>query len=1008
MPMSGGLKMRIALLLVLMVTALVGFVFGRQDVRAPAVTEIDPAPATVYLSDLHWESASTGWIALADDNLPKLDNSFLNNPIAIGGKSYEKGVGTYPLSEISYSLDGKYRLLEADLGVDESVPAGQGSVVFKAFLDDVLAYESGTLRSGSPAVSLHLPVEGIGKMRLVVEDAGDGSSLDYADWANARFTVSPAPSFQPPPELRKMLDSSREERQQGRNRDWETARQQLSQEVGSISRAFDGAAPPGSEAVASFDTDRSVIVLANDKMGITLGYGGERHGLMSVVDLDAQMLVAGDTTPSLTVADMSTVMLSSQTEPAGGEGYLFRRVEDPALGPGMVVSADYKVPETGLVITTRITLFDSSSFFTYQLELREASPDVAVRKFCYFDPQGGGVFPIGEDSVYLTDYSLMRRAEIHDDSILRQELVGLGKPVLLYNRALSRGLVMAVIDEVSDPAHFSLRLDTGRVSARLGFEHPVPEDVRATTIQTSPRLFIQVAPGSRTEQVTAQFRSVMAALYPQPKIPDWMKYQWGSWYVYYMNYDEEKIRDQVDYIDRNLSDLGPWNILLDAGWYVAEGRPNSTWEVDKEKFPNGLRSLVDYAHSKNIKVVLYFSAPYLDSREREGNWLGLRGFIEEHPDWVIPLQSDSSGASYVYDFTNPKLVQYMRQLISDFFLVYDVDGIKIDGLGQAEGEQLSVEERDTFGDVNKIRMFTMDLYRLIYDEATKAKKDVYIESGWEIPNFAAQFAHTFRYGDEFPAFENRYPAGGLLEHIDYAALQRAMLGQRPNMGMVWGGPEAQGMIRQWFEAALAMGTQMTVSTDLTHLSSRDLSALRAVLVHYNAFQGDTRVLGVPFVHSFANTTEGITYLGAVNRSRETKEQSFRLSDYGLDPTREYLLYDMTGSKYSKVIGGFSTSIEGNSFRLFLLRDTPGLVSTNSSFQAESAPGSLRLSLNGPSSITGFAQIYVPNPTSVRLDGKELERSTLLVAGSSYQYEPSTGILRVRYSHRRPHTLEVGY
>ena len=55
MPMSGGLKMRIALLLVLTVTALVGFVLGRQDVRAPAVTEIDPAPATVYLSDLHWE-----------------------------------------------------------------------------------------------------------------------------------------------------------------------------------------------------------------------------------------------------------------------------------------------------------------------------------------------------------------------------------------------------------------------------------------------------------------------------------------------------------------------------------------------------------------------------------------------------------------------------------------------------------------------------------------------------------------------------------------------------------------------------------------------------------------------------------------------------------------------------------------------------------------------------------------------------------------------------------------
>ncbi len=1000
--------MRIALLVVLLATGLSGFALGKQDVRPFHIfVEPGPAPAMVFLSDLHWDSASTGWVALGDENLPRLDNSFVNTPLAIGGESYEKGIGTFPLSEITYSLDGKYSLFEADLGVDEAVPSGRGSVIFKVFLDDVLVYDSGILHSGSAPVPMRLSVEGISRMRLVVEDSGDGSSLDYADWGNARLTLASKPGLQPPAGLRELLDSSMVQRMEGRNSDWAVVRHQLDQEMGSILRASGGGMPIGSPARAAFDPERKVIVLANDKTGITLGYGGERHGLLSVVDIDAGMLVAGGTTASLGVANRGTVVLSKQTEPVAG-GYSFRRIESPGLGTGLEVSADYQVPETGLVITPRIALYDSGSYFTYQLELREASPEVAVRTFSFFDPTAGGYFAIGEDSVYLTDYSLMRRAEIRDDAIHHQEMVGLGKPVVIYNRALSRGLVMAVIDEVSDPAHFSVRLDPGRVAAQLGFQHQVPEDVRATTIQTSPRLFFQVAPGPRLGQVTTQFRKVMSDLYPQPKIPDWVKYQWGSWYAFYMNYDEATIQQQIDYIAENLSDLGPWSILLDAGWYVAEGRPGSSWEVDTDKFPGGLRPIVDYAHSKNIKVVLYFSAPYLDDREREGNWLGLRGFIEEHPDWVIPLQSDSSGASYVYDFTNPELVQYMRRLISDFFLVYDVDGIKIDGLGQAEGEQLAVEERDVFGDVNKIRMFTMDIYRLVYEEATKAKKDVYIESGWSIPNYATQFAHTFRYGDEFPAMENRYPAGGLLEHIDYAALQKAVLGQRPNMGMAWGGPEAQPMIRQWFEAALAMGAQMTISTDLTHLSARDLSALRSVLVHYNAFQGDTRIQGVPFVQSFANTVDGMTYLGAVNRGREPKAMTFRLSDYGLDPNRQYLLYDVAGNKYSSVRGSFTVNMSGSSFRLFMLRDTPGLVMTNSSYQVASGLGSLRLSLDGPSTIAGFAQIFVPNPISVRLDGKELEKSSRLTLGTSYQYEPSTGILRVRYSHRRPHTLEVRY
>ena len=965
---------------------------------------VETPGGVVYLSDLRWDWATTGWVALADDNLPKLDSSFINTPITIGSRGYDKGIGTFPLSEIVYLLDGRFRSFQADVGVDGAVPPGKGSVVFRIFLDDVLAYDSGLVQSGADPIPLEIPVVGVTRMRLVVEDAGDGSTLDYADWADARLTAANGDPSPADPRL----ESARAERKRERAIDLSAVQKRSEQEIGELARLSSDPSAK-TQAVAVFDPDRRRFVLSNGRLALTLGYGGERHGLLNVIDLEARRMVAYDTTPSVTMAGRDTLALSRHTTAASEGGYRFRQVDDPVLGRGAEVEVDFPASEGDLAVTARIALFDEGSYFTYQLELRETEPEAVVRRFSFFDPDQGGRLLVGEDALYLTDYSLMRRAEVRDDAILRQELIGVGKPLLLYSRALSRGVLTAVIDEVPDPAHFSLLLEPGRVGGRFGLDYPVPDDARATRIQTSPRLFFQVTTGGGLQQASQEYRRVMAGLYPQPPMPDWVKYQWGSWYVYYMNYDEEAIRRQVDYIAENLSDLGSWSILLDAGWYVAEGRPGSSWDqVDEDKFPSGLRALVDYAHSRGMRVILYFSAPYLDDREGEGNWLGLRGFVEQHPDWLIPLQSDGSGASYVYDFTNPELVEYVRGLISSFFTMYDVDGIKIDGLGQAEGEQLAAEERDSFGDVNKIRMFTMDIYRLVYEEAKKSGKDVYIESGWAIPGFATQFAHTFRYGDEFPAFQHRYPTGGLLEHIDYATLQKAVLGQRPNMGMVWGGPESQEMIRLWFEAALAMGTQMTISTDLTRLSTRDLGSLRAVLVHYNAFQGDTRFVGMPFAQSFATTCGGITYLGALNRGGEAMDASFKLSDYGLDPEREYLMYDVSSNRYAKVRGSFAVKLAGSSFRLFLLRDTPGVVWTNSSFEVEAGPRSLTVRLSGPEAIAGFAHLYLPKPETVRLDGRELERSARPEPGSSYSYDEATGVLRLRYSHNRPLTLEVAY
>jgi alpha-galactosidase len=67
---------------------------------------------------------------------------------------------------------------------------------------------------------------------------------------------------------------------------------------------------------------------------------------------------------------------------------------------------------------------------------------------------------------------------------------------------------------------------------------------------------------------------------------------------------------------------------MDAGWYPCE--PNGwwktgTWEVDKRRFPNGLREVSDHAHDKKVKTILWFEP----ERVHPGTWLH-----EKHRDWL--------------------------------------------------------------------------------------------------------------------------------------------------------------------------------------------------------------------------------------------------------------------------------------------------------------------------------------------------------------------------------------
>jgi alpha-galactosidase len=111
------------------------------------------------------------------------------NPLSVGGKRYEHGVGTHAVSTLRIGLGGKAERFTATVGVDDEI-GKQGSVTFKISGDGKVLWESGVLRGGDPGKEVSVELRGVKTLILSAGDAGDGMNYDHADWADAKIVMT--------------------------------------------------------------------------------------------------------------------------------------------------------------------------------------------------------------------------------------------------------------------------------------------------------------------------------------------------------------------------------------------------------------------------------------------------------------------------------------------------------------------------------------------------------------------------------------------------------------------------------------------------------------------------------------------------------------------------------------------------------------------------------------------------------------------------------------------------
>ncbi len=141
-----------------------------------------------------------------------------------------------------------------------------------------------------------------------------------------------------------------------------------------------------------------------------------------------------------------------------------------------------------------------------------------------------------------------------------------------------------------------------------------------------------------------------------------------SWYNHYQNINEKLIMDSLDSLDSR------FNLFqIDDGYeeYVGD------WlNVDKNKFPNGLKPIVDKIHNKGFKAGIWL-APFVVEEKSQ--------IYNEHKDWVMkvdgnPVKCGSNWSGfYALDIYNIEVRDYIKKSL-EYFIDLGFDFFKLDFL----------------------------------------------------------------------------------------------------------------------------------------------------------------------------------------------------------------------------------------------------------------------------------------------------------------------------------------
>ncbi len=139
----------------------------------------------VYLSDR--AATLDKYVSYVGPSRPaRVNRAVDGGPLRLGGKLFDRGLGTQSKSYLVYQLEPGVKRFQATVGVDDH--AGPlGSVVFRVVVDGKEAYASPSMSVRESPRSLDIEIAGAKTLVLITDFGERGGVRDHADWVEARL-----------------------------------------------------------------------------------------------------------------------------------------------------------------------------------------------------------------------------------------------------------------------------------------------------------------------------------------------------------------------------------------------------------------------------------------------------------------------------------------------------------------------------------------------------------------------------------------------------------------------------------------------------------------------------------------------------------------------------------------------------------------------------------------------------------------------------------------------------
>lgn len=138
----------------------------------------------VYLSDLTPVEVDEEPVVALPRSWQR-DKSVAGRPLALGARSFIKGIGVQAYSRLVFDAQGEFELMTATIGIDAET-GGRGDCVFVVVGDGEELFRK-RVKGADPPTDLRVDIRGMKEVSLLVEPGEDLDLGDHADWCDACF-----------------------------------------------------------------------------------------------------------------------------------------------------------------------------------------------------------------------------------------------------------------------------------------------------------------------------------------------------------------------------------------------------------------------------------------------------------------------------------------------------------------------------------------------------------------------------------------------------------------------------------------------------------------------------------------------------------------------------------------------------------------------------------------------------------------------------------------------------